>query len=76
MKENMAMVTIADLHMGSMICSMTLISPAPSSLADSTISSGICLKDWRSMKMPKASAPMGRICGQRELMSFALDIIR
>ena len=76
MKENIAMVTIADLHIGSMICSITLTSPAPSSFADSTISSGICLKDWRSMKMPNASAPIGRICGQSELISLALAIIR
>ncbi|MNW57611.1 hypothetical protein D3C74_354290 [compost metagenome] len=63
------MVASAGPAMGSMILQITLISPALSNLAASIISSGICMKYWRSKKIPNALDINGMICGHNVWIS-------
>ena len=52
------------LIMGNTTLKKVRSSPAPSTRAASRISSGTCIKAWRSMKMPKALVAWGRIKDQ------------
>ncbi len=64
MKVKITRTAAIGLHSGTTMRMKILVSPAPSMRAASISSSGIATMNWRTMKMPKASAARGRITPQ------------
>ena len=75
MKLSIRMEISVGLPMGSMMRVRIWSSLELSSRADSSSSSGICMKFWRSRKMPKAFAAWGTICGSSVFSQPSDDIM-